>query len=231
MMTLGKNSQAYPKYPKQQVYNIFAISQGKHEEWSWFFACWWTPKVSSKWCYHFRCVWPDMPNLPKIKSLLFLCNILRKKWVMKLVFCMQITMKICCKLILWFWCGWSSISKVPKVASLQCLYNISKKKLEMMLIFCKQINTKVSDKLISTLWSSKFLTRWHNHYCWPWSSILKVLKVTILKYVYKNITKKKLGMEIKHFCVQMNIKVTTSWHYCFSWKWLDMPKVPKVGSW
>ena len=38
-ITLGKNSQACPKYPKQQVYNIFAISQGKREEWSWFFAC------------------------------------------------------------------------------------------------------------------------------------------------------------------------------------------------
>ena len=31
-------------------------------------------------------VWPGMPKLPKITSLLFLCNILRKKWVMKLIF-------------------------------------------------------------------------------------------------------------------------------------------------
>ena len=31
-ITLGKNSQACPEYPKQQVYNIFAISQGKREE-------------------------------------------------------------------------------------------------------------------------------------------------------------------------------------------------------
>ena len=31
-ITLGKNSQTCPKYPKQQVYNIFAISQGKREE-------------------------------------------------------------------------------------------------------------------------------------------------------------------------------------------------------
>ena len=28
---LGVRSQAYPKYPKQQVYNIFVISQGKLE--------------------------------------------------------------------------------------------------------------------------------------------------------------------------------------------------------
>ena len=28
-ITLGLHSQAHPKYPKQQVYNIFAISPGK----------------------------------------------------------------------------------------------------------------------------------------------------------------------------------------------------------
>ena len=39
-ITLGVFSQACSKYPKQQVYNIFAILQGKCEGWSWFFACW-----------------------------------------------------------------------------------------------------------------------------------------------------------------------------------------------
>ena len=39
-ITLGGQSQTCPGYPKQQVYNIFAISQGKYEGWSWFFACW-----------------------------------------------------------------------------------------------------------------------------------------------------------------------------------------------
>ena len=34
--------------------------------------------TSSKCYYHFRCVWPGIPKLPKITSLLFLCNILRK---------------------------------------------------------------------------------------------------------------------------------------------------------
>ena len=46
-------------------------------------------------------VWPGMPKLPKITSLLFLCNILRKKWVMKLISCMPTSMKACYKLILW----------------------------------------------------------------------------------------------------------------------------------
>ena len=31
-ITLGVISQAGPKYQKQSVYNIFAISQGKHKE-------------------------------------------------------------------------------------------------------------------------------------------------------------------------------------------------------
>ena len=48
---------------------------------------------------------------------------LRKKWVMQLIFYMK-TWRA------WWW-EWSSILKVLKVTSLQCLYNISKKKLWM----------------------------------------------------------------------------------------------------
>ena len=33
-ITLGVSSQACLKYPKQQLYSIFAISQGKREIWS-----------------------------------------------------------------------------------------------------------------------------------------------------------------------------------------------------
>ena len=33
-ITLGVHSQACPKDPKQQLYNIFAISQGKLEGWT-----------------------------------------------------------------------------------------------------------------------------------------------------------------------------------------------------
>ena len=38
-ISLGVHGQACPKYPRQQVYNVFAVSQGKSEEWSWFFVC------------------------------------------------------------------------------------------------------------------------------------------------------------------------------------------------
>ena len=135
-ITLGVISQTGPKYQKQSVYNIFTISQGKHEGWSWFFACWQMSKIFSNWYCHFRCVWPGMCELPKIASLLFLYNMLRKKWVLQLIFYMQISMKACYKLIYTkiFWWIWSSIPKVPKKASFQCLYSIPKK-LEMKLNF------------------------------------------------------------------------------------------------
>ena len=87
-------SQACPKYSKESVYNIFVISQGKCEGWTWSFAYRLTSKVSLNCFYHFRCVCPSMLKLPKITSLLFLCNILRKNWVLKLIFCMQSFLKI-----------------------------------------------------------------------------------------------------------------------------------------
>ena len=49
-ITLGVISQTGPKYQKQSVYNIFAISQGKHEGWSWFLAadkCWGFFRIST----------------------------------------------------------------------------------------------------------------------------------------------------------------------------------------
>ena len=39
--------------------------------------------------------------------------------------------------------------------------------------------------------------------------------------------KKKLGMELI-FCMQINIKVSTSWHDSFWQKWPDISKVPKI---
>ena len=50
-------------------------------------------QISSKRFYHLRCVRPVMAKLPKITSLLF-CNSLRKEWVKKMIFCMQIRMKV-----------------------------------------------------------------------------------------------------------------------------------------
>ena len=113
---LARHAQSAKK--KKQLYNILIISHGKCEGWTWSFACRLTSKVSSSCYYHFRCVCPGMLKLTPPKSLLFLFNILKKKWVMKLIFCMQVSMEVCYKLIVW---GWSRIPKVSKIASLQCL--------------------------------------------------------------------------------------------------------------
>ena len=65
---------------------------------------------------------------------------------MKLIFCMQVSMKAYYKLIVW---RWSRIPKVPKIASLQCLYSISKKNLKLKLIFCMQSFQKVYFNILS----------------------------------------------------------------------------------
>ena len=51
-------------------------------------------------------MWPGMPKIPNILSLLFLCNILRNKCVIKLIFWMETSMKACYKLIYYF--NWDS---------------------------------------------------------------------------------------------------------------------------
>ena len=189
-----------------------------------------TKKVSSNCYYHLRCVWSGMPKLPKITSLLFYCNILRKDWVMKLIFCMQMSMKACCKSRVWFWWGWLSIPKVPEIASLQCLYNIWKNMWKMKFIFLHVdkhqsflnihfniLGIKVSDKVDIIIVNR------------AWSSIFKLLKVVSLQYLC-NISKKKLGMEVI-FDMHISIKVSTSWYYLFWCKWPDMFKMPEIENW
>ena len=59
---------------------------------------------------------------------------------MKLIFCMQVSMKACNKVIVQ---RCLRIPKVPKIASLQYLYSISKKNFKLKLIFCMQSFQKV----------------------------------------------------------------------------------------
>ena len=221
-ITLGVSSQTDPKYQKQPVYNIFAISQGKHEGWSWFFACWQMLKVFSNWYYHFRCVWPGMSKLPKITSLLFLYNMLRKKWVMQLIFYMQISMKACYKLILRFFDGYGqAFPKFPKYQICNA-FTISLKKVRNEVDFFdvdkhqsflpvdfNTLGIKFFYKVIGMI-----MKTWRA-WSWKWSSIIKVLKVTCLQCFY-NISKKKLWMEfILEF---IKIKTSTSWIVDFWWK-------------
>ena len=86
-ITLGVISQTGPKYQKQSVYNIFAISQGKHEGWSWFFASWQMLKIFSNWYYHFMIMkawrtwwwaWSSILKVLKVTGLQCLYNISKK---------------------------------------------------------------------------------------------------------------------------------------------------------
>ena len=58
------------------------------------FLCSWASQFSINWYYHFWWVWPDMPKLLKITGMECLCNISRKHWVTKLMFCMVMNMKV-----------------------------------------------------------------------------------------------------------------------------------------
>ena len=78
-ITLGVLSQVCSKYSKQQVYTIFAISQGNVNYEVDFLPANKRQRFLQNGYCHFRCVWPGMPKLTKITSLLFLCNIVRKK--------------------------------------------------------------------------------------------------------------------------------------------------------
>ena len=68
------------------------------------------------------------------------CNILRKKWMMKCIFGMQINIEVFYNLILSFWVCVTKHSQSTQ-NKFAYLCNISSKAWEMKLIFCQQINT------------------------------------------------------------------------------------------
>ena len=135
-----------------------------------------------------------MPKLLKITSLIFLCNNLRKKWGIKMVFCMQLIMNVSYKLMLWFLMRMVKHSQSSQSSKFPMSLQYLKKEVRYEVAFWMQIHVKVSCKFVSTFWASKLPTRWY--YWWAWSSILEVIKVTSLQYLY-NISKKKLGMELQ----------------------------------
>ena len=136
-------------------------------------------------------MWPGMPKLPKTTSLLFLCNILRKKWVMKLIFLHANKYESLLQIDTITFIGLVKHSKSSSQNSKVTMSVQYLKKEIREFIFSLQMNIKVSYKLISTLWVSKMPTRRYYHYCCLWSSILKVLKVISLQYLY-NISKKEV---------------------------------------
>ena len=68
---------------------------------------------------------------------------------------------------------------------------------------------------LQTLWASKMPTRWYYHYCWAWSSILKVLKVIGLQISLQYL--KKEDMKIVHFLHTAE--------FAYNWNWPDFTGV------
>ena len=100
-ITLSVISQTDPKYQKQSVYNIFTISQGKHEGWSCFFCLLTNVEgffEGMKACYKLILRFFDgyglvFPKFPKKQ----VCNVITislKKLEIKLTFLMQINIKV-----------------------------------------------------------------------------------------------------------------------------------------
>ena len=116
-----------------------------------------------------------------------------------------------------FWWVWSSIPKVPKKASLQCLYNIPKKVRNEVDFFDADKHQSFLTVDFNTLGIKVFynvtgmiMKTWRTWW-WEWSSILKVLKVTSLQYLY-NISKKKLWMEFSIFDVSYRFLMKVARH-------------------
>ena len=157
-ITLGVHGQAWPKHPKQQLYNIFPISQGKVKDGVDYSLLTIVKHFFNLIVSFFICVTRHAQNTQNKKfdiSLQYLKREVNDKvdflHAGKYENLLEIDI-----MILW---RWSSIPKVPKIASLPCLYNISKNKIEMKLIFCIQIGITVAYKLISTLWAPQLATR------------------------------------------------------------------------
>ena len=66
-ITLGVHDQAYPKHPKQQLYNIFAISQGTRKGWSSFFPADNCQTFLQSYAVIFNVCGQTCPNYPKQK--------------------------------------------------------------------------------------------------------------------------------------------------------------------
>ena len=81
------------------------------------------------------------------------CNTLRKKWMIKFVFCIQINIKLLYKFMRSFWVCATRHAQSTQNKKFAYLCNISSKAWEMKLIFCVQINAKVFYKLIVSLWA------------------------------------------------------------------------------
>ena len=122
-------------------------------------------KFSTSWYYHIWWDWSCVPKVLKITSMQYLCNISRNKWVMKLIFCMLISM---------VFIGFLRDAQSTKT-SLKYICDTSRNKLGMKLIFHLPVNMKVLFKLILSFLTGvtkvtpntkcvQYLRNWYVHF-------------------------------------------------------------------
>ena len=135
---------------------------------------------------------------------------------MKLIICLQTTVKCSSNRYYHFSFVWQGIPKLPKIQnnnSSECLYNISKKEVGEELDFLNVDKHKIFLQVdfitlgitVSSQVTLSLLLDMINHFQCTQSNNF----VISLQYL-----KKKLRMEFI-FCMQISIKVCTSWDYCF----------------
>ena len=91
------------------------------------------------WSYCPKCSWAiRLQNSLK-------CDICKKIWEIKLIFCMQVNIRVSYKFVLLVLMG---MPRVPKTTSLQYHWNIPRNRWGINIIFCMNINIKVFYKLV-----------------------------------------------------------------------------------
>ena len=109
---------------------------------SWCFACELTSEFPARCYYHLCWEWQDMPRVPKITILQYLCNISKKRWGINMIFSMKINIKVFFKLTVSFIARCAqSIQHWKLVLSLQYL---KKEERDVVGFFCMEINIKLS---------------------------------------------------------------------------------------
>ena len=127
------------------------------------------------------------------------CNISRKKWMMNFFMACRWTSKFSTRWYYHFECGWPGMPKVPKI-SLHVFTISPEKRREWGWIFtCRQ--------------TQKFSTSWLYHFGCAKPGMPKLPKITSLQYLC-NISRKTWKMKMI-CCQQINIKVSSTWYYCF----------------
>ena len=155
-------------------------------------------EVFLKLILHVGCAEPGMSKDPKIRSLHIFAIFSEKNVGWRWFFCMQIRMKVSYKLALWFLMGIVKHSQSSQNSKFAMSLQYLKKEVGGEIGFLHAEKHQSFLQVDFDFWASKFPLRWYYHYCWPWSSILKLLKVTSLHYLY-NISKKKSVMEFIFF--------------------------------